>query len=288
MDLNAQTRLCLLLGSPVEHSLSPLIHNAGFEALKINYVYLASPVEEKYVRSAVDGLKALSIVGANVTSPYKEAVIPYLDSLTEEARRIRSVNTIVNHNNALYGASTDGQGFVNFVKINAHESSLNQPAMIIGAGGAARAIAYTLAQSGSSEIYIVNRSPEKGQALADMIKSETPLKNCSAFPLTFESMQPLLPICSLFIYCLPADSTEFLSVLGSGGSSFKASLLFDLRYQPQKTAVMSAFTDAGGRAYNGLGMLFWQAVISFELFTGKKAPLAEMQKALDNKLKMEG
>lgn len=288
MEVNAQTKLCLLLGNPVNHSLSPYIHNAGFEALKLNCLYLAAPVEDKYVRQAVEGLKALSVLGANVTSPYKEGVIPYLDYLSGEAKRIGSVNTIVNENGALKGESTDGRGFLSAVKKNAPAYNLKQPVMLIGAGGAARAIAYTLAQVGTGEIYIVNRSLEKGQALADMIRSETPLKKCSALSLTFESIMSLLPLCGLYIYCLPVDSNELISALGSRSTVLQGKLLFDLRYEPQKTFVMNAFKEAGGSANNGIDMLFWQAVFSFELFTGKKAPITEMQKALHHKLILEG
>jgi len=288
VEVNAQTKLCLLLGNPVSHSFSPYIHNAGFEALKLNCLYLAAPVEAKYLRQAVDGLKALSVLGANVTSPYKEAVIPYLDYLSGEAKRIGTVNTIVNERGTLKGESTDGRGFLSAVKKNTPAYDLKQPAMIIGAGGAARAIAYTLAQIETGEIYIINRSLEKGQALADMIRSETPLKKCSAHSLASESIMPLLPRCGLYIYCLPVDSNEFLHVLDSKSSVLQNKLLFDLRYEPKKTTVMSTFKAAGGIAFNGIDMLFWQAVFSFELFTGKKAPLAEMQKALENKLKLEG
>ncbi len=287
VDIDAQTRLCLLLGNPVSHSLSPFIFNAGFQALKLNYIYLASLVDESKLGPAVKGLKALSIAGANVTSPYKEKVIPYLDSLAEEAGKIRSVNTIINRNGALFGTSTDGRGFLNSLKQSDPGYKLGQSVMIIGAGGAARAVAHALAQNGVGEIYIVNRSFDKGQALADLIKSHTALKNCSAFPLTIKSIQTLLPLCRLFIYCLPADSPEFLAALDNSGLSLQQNLLYDLRYKPRETAVMSAVAQAGGKVCNGLGMLFWQAVIAFELFTGQKAPVAEMQKALDKTLKLE-
>ncbi len=287
VDIDAKTRLCLLLGDPVDHSLSPLIHNAGFKALNLNYVYLASPVDEPELGAAVAGLRALSMAGANVTSPYKKKVLPYLDSLSEEAGIIQSVNTIVNQDGLLHGTTTDGPGFLNSLQQTAPGFHSDQTIMLFGAGGAARALAYTLARNGAKEIFVVNRTPDRGEALADLLRSSTPLRNCSTLPLAAEKIIPVLPLCDLFIYSLPSDSDEIITALENSGHIFQNSRFFDLRYQQKETEVMRTFARSGAKAHNGLGMLLWQAALAFELFTGQKAPRAEMQEALDKK-KIEG
>ncbi len=279
--INAQTRLCLLLGNPVKHSLSPTMHNSGFKALSLNYAYLAAHVEEKRIGAAVEALRALSIAGANVTSPFKDAVIPFLDSVSAEAETIRSVNTIINREGSLHGLTTDGPGFCRSLKQAVSGYKIEQPCMIIGAGGAARAVAYSLAREGAGEMYITNRSRGKAESLACLIRSQTQLKLCTAVPLDAEALLPLLPHCRLFVYSLPTDHREFIEALAESGIPFGDSLLFDLRYSPAESAVMKSFSQSGGKAFNGLGMLFWQAVIAFEEFTGQKAPLAAMRKAVE-------
>ncbi len=281
VKINAQTRFYLLLGNPVNHSLSPLIHNSAFQALNLNYRYLTAHVEEERIEEAVKGLRALSAAGANVTSPFKEAVIPYLDAISPEAGIIRSVNTIVNREGSLSGTTTDGAGFYHSLTQSAPDYRLEQPAMIIGAGGAARAVAYTLARAGVSEMFIINRSIDKAEALADLVKKETPLHRCTALPLVAEELHQVVSACRLFVYTLSVDSKEFTAALEKSSLPFRESLLFDLRYSPNLSAVMKYFNKSGGRAFNGLGMLLWQAVLAFELFTGHKAPVEIMNQAME-------
>ncbi len=280
MLINAQTRFCFLLGSPVKHSLSPLIHNSAFRELNLNYVYLAAHVGKEQVGAAVKSLRALSAAGANVTSPYKEAVIPYLDTVSAEAEMIKSVNTIVNKDGILYGTTTDGSGFFQSLKYQAPDYSFAQPVMIIGAGGAARAVAYTLARSGVEEMYIVNRSIDRAEDLAALIGKETKAGSCTALPLEADKLKGMLKSCRLFVYALPEDNEKFMAALAKSSLTFSKSIFYDLRYRPQKSEVMECFSRSGGRAFNGLGMLMWQAVFAFEHFTGQKAPVKAMQKAV--------
>lgn len=280
LSINAQTKMCLLLGNPVEHSLSPLLHNTAYKALGMNYVYLASKVDQDRVCEAVAGIRALSVAGANVTSPHKEAVMPYLDSVSDEAEAIRSVNTIVNRQGHLYGTSTDGAGFYHALKQCAPDYDINQPTLIFGAGGAARAIAYTMAGSGTRELLIVNRSVDKANHLAALIKKKTGINNCSALPLDDSELPGLLKRFRLFIYTLPTDLEHFNTLLCKSGIDFNKSICFDLRYSPVMSGVLQQFKRLGGRTYNGLDMLLWQAVIAFEEITGKKAPVTEMQRVV--------
>ncbi len=280
---DAKTKLYILLGNPVDHSLSPVIHNAAFTALRINSVYLACPVEEIRLQAALEGMKALAVAGANVTSPYKEAVIPFIDSISSEARLLSSVNTIINRDGHLHGETTDGEGFYRSLQEKVSGSETGRPGiMVVGAGGAARAAAYALTiHGGAARFTVVNRTPQKGLALAKLITEAHPDKKSVFLPLKFADMKSALNDCGMIIYSLPFDEPAFMAAISTGKTKLfcKNKILFDLRYHPARTAVMTAFEKQGGLAYNGLGMLLQQAALSFELFTGQKAPLEAMHKA---------
>ncbi len=284
---NAKTAYYFLLGNPVEHSLSPLIHNAGFQALGINAVYLAAPVEAEYLRTAVKGLQALAAGGCNVTSPYKEAVIPYLDHVAEEAKAISSVNTIVNRQGSLYGTSTDGEGFHHALIKAAPDYGLENPVLLIGAGGSARAVAYTLAQKGLKELYLANRSLEKAEKLAALLQEKTPLSICHTLPLTVAGLKEALTACNLIVYSLPLDAGEVENAISEKEFKGDGKLFFDLRYSPAETMVMKAAAGAGAITHNGLGLLFRQALLAFEQFTGRSAPEEQMELALKRYLEKE-
>jgi shikimate 5-dehydrogenase len=149
----------------------------------------------------------------NVTSPYKEAVIPYLDSISADAEKIKSVNTVVNRNGCLFGTSTDGEGFTRALSEVAPGYASGRKVLIIGAGGAARAVAFSLALQGVEEIHIANRTPAKGLALVKTLQSYTAVKNCSAVDLDPGRLKLLLSRCSLCIYSLPFDADHFLAAL---------------------------------------------------------------------------
>ncbi len=279
MPINARTRFYLLLGNPVEHSLSPPMHNSAFDALGLNCVYLACPVDYEHIGAAVRGMKALSAAGGNVTAPFKEAVIHYLDSVSPESEHVKSVNTIINRGGMLYGTTTDGEGFYRYLSQTDPSYSSGQTVLVVGAGGAARAVAYTLAHRGAGEIIVANRSGSRGRALCQLLSEKTPLQNCSYISLDGRSMGEVLARCRLVVYSLPFDAPEFDDALTVADGLDVKQLLIDLRYNPDQTGIMEAFERKGGGAYNGLGMLVWQAVKSFELFTGEKAPGEIMQKA---------
>jgi len=279
LPIDARTRFYLLLGNPVEHSLSPPMHNAAFAALSLNCVYLACPVDNERIGAAVEGMKALSTAGANVTAPFKEDVIPHLDSISPESERVQSVNTIINRDGMLYGATTDGEGFYHYLGQVDPSYSPGQTVMVVGAGGAARAVAYILAQKGAGEIIIANRSESRGRSLSELLSEKTPLQNCSYISLDGWSMGEALARCKLVVYSLPFDGPEFSDALAKTAGLNSNQLLLDLRYKPERTGIMTEFEQKGGCAYNGLGMLVWQAVKSFVMFTGQEAPVEAMQKA---------
>lgn len=280
MAIDANTKLYLLIGNPVEHSLSPALHNAAFKALNLNCVYLAAPVEAGSVAAAINGFRALSIAGANVTSPYKEVVIAHLDRVSDEAKALNSVNTIINNKGMLTGLSTDGAGFTRAVEDSIDHYHPSMPVLLVGAGGAARAVAFSLAVKGAEEITIVNRSLTRAQALADILLSRTPLKKCQLKSSETADFKELLNHYRLVVYTLPLDLPRFTEALQGLKALPAQSCLFDLRYSPSVTEVMQRFENAGGSVFNGSGMLFWQAVEAFKLFTGRDAPLQVMRKAL--------
>jgi shikimate dehydrogenase len=279
--IDAETKLYLLIGNPVGHSLSPALHNAAFKALNLNCVYLAASVEAGSVAGALSGFRALNIAGANVTSPHKEAVIAHLDQVSEEARALSSVNTIVNNNGRLSGMSTDGAGFIRAVENSDTKFKGSQPVMVVGAGGAARTVAYNLAVKGTKEMHLINRSLSKAQALSDILLSKTPLKKCHLESTETADFKGLLKHCRMVIYTLPLDLPGFAKALQKVKELPPDSCLFDLRYSPPVTAVMQEYEKAGGTSYNGAGMLYWQAVEAFRIFTGREAPLQVMRRALN-------
>ncbi len=280
MKIDAETKLYFLLGNPVAHSLSPALHNAAFQALHFNAVYLAAKVDQNQVGNALKGMRALQIAGANVTSPHKEAVIEYLDEVSEEARLIRSVNTIINKDGRLKGCSTDGSGFYRAMLAKVADYDPTWPVMIVGTGGAARAVSYTMAEKGVQKIYLVNRSQEKSMDLARLLSRFSTLTECQPLPLDKSSLTSALTKCLLIIYTLPLDHPLIKDLFEENTDLGKGKILYDLRYSPSRSSTMAAFEKAGGIAYNGADMLLWQAVEAFKIFTGYEAPLAVMQKAL--------
>jgi shikimate dehydrogenase len=281
MTINAQTRLFFLLGNPVCHSLSPALHNAAFSALKINSVYLACPVEEKHIGAAVESIRALSVGGANVTSPYKDQVIPYLDTLSSEAENLQAVNTIINRNGYLHGEITDGEGCYRALLESSSATVGGLSYLIIGLGGAARAVTTSLNRHGAKEIYIANRTLDKAKSWSERLVNERPALVSGYLPLQQSNLIEVIEKCDVLIYGLPVDDPALLSALAAMPNFAGKKRFFDMRYHPETTVLMTAFRENGGHAENGLSMLLWQAVLAFELFTLQQAPVEIMRLALN-------
>lgn len=278
IQCDAATRLFLLLGRPVDHSLSPLLHNAAFQALRLNCVYLTAAVEADVLPEALLGLKALHIGGANITSPYKEAVLPFLEQISPAAQSICSVNTIVNREGQLCGDSTDGPGFTRALKEAGLAHLLDEPILIIGAGGAARAVALSLAGQGAAQLAVANRTAQRAEKLVTLLKGEAALKTGETVSLQAEALRRCWEGCRTLVYCLPEERPEVAEILSA--SSCRGRYFFDLRYHPPVTKLMRLFRERGGSAYNGKRMLLWQAALAFEQFTGRSAPLEAMRRAI--------
>jgi shikimate dehydrogenase len=261
------TRICCLVGDPVAHSLSPLIHNAGYEALGLDFIYV--PFQTKDIKQAIDTIKALGIHGVSVTIPYKTTVVSYLDSIDEAARGIGAVNTIVNNNGTLTGFNTDG-----IAAVKALEETIfleGKKAVLVGAGGAAAAIAVGLKKKGV-ELVILNRTVEKARNLARLVNAEAS-----------DGLEQLAMVSSVHIL-INATSVGMWPKINE--SIIPKELLhdrltvFDIVYNPKETRLLREAREKGGTIIYGYKMFLYQAAIQFELFTGCQAPLAVMERAL--------
>lgn len=284
--LNGKTKVCGLFGFPVEHSFSPAMHNAAFEQMGLNWAYMPFEVHPDKLPQAVQGITALGLVGANVTVPHKQKVIPLLHELDAAARLIGAVNTIVSEKGKLIGYNTDGKGFVTSLEKDAKYNCNNKKVLILGAGGAARAVAVQLALAGVNKLYITNRSREKAAQLAWEIEqgtaiqaevlgwgTELPGSRVAEMDLIVQTtslgMSPACNIAPDFPY----------EALHSG------QVVCDLIYNPETTLFLKKAAMQKAKIYNGLGMLLYQGVLAFELWTGLRAPVEVMREALYKQVK---
>lgn len=270
-------RICVagILGWPLGHTLSPAMHNAALRDLEIPCIYLPFPVDGKQLPAAVKGIRALNFAGVNVTIPHKETVLPFLDRIDATARRIGSVNTIVNTKGKLIGYNTDARGFLRDLADGGF-SPRGKTALLLGAGGAARAVVYALHSAGIRKIFIVNRDENKGRRLARTIR-----------PAVFISrgeIQKHLQDVHLLVNAtsvgLNADDPSPVA----GIPLSRALFVYDLIYH-RATRLLAQAQKAGCTVRDGSGMLLYQGAYAFELITGKKAPEQVMKRALIKAMK---
>jgi shikimate dehydrogenase len=273
--INLLTKICCLIGDPVEHSLSPLIHNAGYQALGINYVYV--PFRVRDIKQAIESIRGLGIRGASVTMPHKTKAIKYIDKIDPLAEEIGAVNTIVNDDGVLTGFNTDCGGALKALE---EVTTLGgKKAVLIGSGGAASAIAVGLKKKGA-KLVVLNRTEDKARKLAKKVNAEG-----------FGGLKKLSEI----------SSADILINATSVGMSPKANeslipkdllhnrlTVFDTVYNPRETRLLTLARERGCAIVYGYKMLLYQAAMQFELFTGRQAPLAAMESALTQALEGGG
>jgi shikimate dehydrogenase len=264
-------KICCLIGDPVEHSLSPLIHNAGYQALGMDYVYL--PFQVKDIKGAIAGIKKLGIRGASVTMPHKAKVVEYVDEIDRLALETGAVNTVVNNDGVLTGYNTDYQG-----ALKALEEATpleGKKAVLIGSGGAATAIALLLRRRGA-RLVILNRTEEKAKRLAEMLDAEDSggLKKLSEA----SSADILINATPVGMWPKTKESLIPKSLLHN------KLVVFDTVYNPKETRLLSEARERGCAIVYGYKMFLYQAALQFELFTGHDAPLAAMESALTQAL----
>jgi shikimate dehydrogenase len=282
MNASGKTRLYCVIGDPIEHSLSPVMQNAAFEALKLNCVFLAFKVAPSDVENALRGMRGLGICGMNVTMPDKNAVIENLDEVDEAAKFLESVNTIKNENGKLKGFSTDGIGALNALRKN--DVSLSGKELVLfGAGGAARAIAFALAKE-VEEITILNRTPEK---TAKLSKELTRLhsKKVASGPLTTSAIKESLKNADILINATSVGMKHNSEITLVNPKLLRPDLtVMDIVYNPIETKLAKEAKTMGAKVINGLEMLIYQGAASFEIWTGLEAPVEVMRKAVLNNL----
>jgi len=282
MKIDGYTRLAAVVANPIKHSISPFIHNSAFEATNTNGVYLAWEVDATELAETVANIRRYQMYGINLSMPYKEQVIPYLDQLSEEACLIGAVNTVVNREGTLIGYNTDGKGF--FKSLPSFKISKKR-LVLLGAGGAAKAILAQAILDGVSQISIFVRSSsmEKTRPYLEKIQNATGFR-VDLFAL--EDVQDLQDSIT------QADLLVNATSVGMDGSSqpIPTSILLpekllvaDVIYQPFETPFLKWARNQGNQSINGLGMLLYQAAEAFELWTGKEMPTDQIWELLKQK-----
>ena len=282
MKIDGYTRLAAVVANPIKHSISPFIHNQAFEATHTNGVYVAWEVEATDLAETVANIRRYQMYGINLSMPYKEQVIPYLDQLSEEACLIGAVNTVVNREGTLIGYNTDGKGF--FKSLPSFKIS-GKKMVLLGAGGAAKAILAQAILDGVSQISVFVRSSsmEKTRPYLEKIQNATGFR-VDLFAL--EDVQDLQDSIT------KADLLVNATSVGMDGSSQpiptsfvlpEKLLVADVIYQPFETPFLKWARNQGNHAFNGLGMLLYQAAEAFQLWTGKEMPTDQIWELLKQK-----
>ncbi|MGB9679470.1 MAG: shikimate dehydrogenase [Thermoanaerobacteraceae bacterium] len=265
MKVDSNTVLYGLIGHPVSHSISPLIHNLSFEYFNINSIYTVFDVTPENLENAVKGLKSLGIKGINVTVPHKENVIKYLDYISEEAKLIGAVNTIINSDGILKGYNTDYMGFLESISEN-NEVLKERDILLIGAGGAAKAILIALAKNDVNSITILNRDVQKAEVLAKTLEKDFNLK-IEVYPL--QDAEKLNNIDMIINATSVGMAPDFEKSPVSENVVKKANFVYDVIYNPEKTILLKYAERNNIKYQNGFSMVINQAYHSFKLWTGK-------------------
>ena len=282
MKINGYTRLAAVVANPIKHSISPFIHNSAFEATHTNGVYLAWEVEGTDLAETVANIRRYQMYGINLSMPYKEQVIPYLDQLSEEACLIGAVNTVVNREGTLIGYNTDGKGF--FKSLPSFKISRKR-LVLLGAGGAAKAILAQAILDGVSQISVFVRSSsmEKTRPYLEKLQNETGFK-ADLFALEDVSeLQARITDSDLLVNATSVGMDGKSSPVPSNLFLPKDLLVADVIYQPFETPFLKWAKEQGNQSINGLGMLLYQAAEAFQLWTGKEMPTDQIWDLLKQK-----
>jgi len=276
MKPSSSTKIVRLIGYPVEHSKSPLMHNAAFQFLGLDFVYLLFSVKPSHLKEAIMGLRASNVVGANVTIPYKEEVMKYLDEITPEAKFIGAVNTIHNREGKLIGYNTDGQGFITSLLTDGKVKLEGQKVFLLGAGGAGKAVAVKLAERGVERLVITDKIVKRTETLVGKLRENIP--DCpvyAIFPDDKEFAKTLLGS-TLLVNATPVGMNEGDPCVVDPEYLHKDLFIYDVIYN-RETPLIEAAKKRGLKALGGIGMLIHQGAASFEIWTGQKAPIEVMR-----------
>lgn len=276
--ITAKTKLCAVIGDPIEHSMSPLIQNAAFSDAKLDYTYVAFRVKGSQLEQAIAGMRAFNIAGLNVTIPHKVSVMQYLDKLDPLAEKIGAVNTIVNQDGVLTGHNTDAGGFMQALLETGFKPK-GKNVVILGAGGAARGISFILAEH-NAHLVIFNRTRDKALELQANVKRHFKT-NVEIPPFDQENLRKLLDAADLLV-----NTTSVGMHPNTADTPLDVRLLrpdlpvYDIVYNPVETALIKAARAIGAQTISGVDMLVWQGALAFEKWTGHKAPVETMRNEL--------
>ena len=290
MKITAKTKTLAIFGDPVSHSISPVMQGAALRALGIDMVYLAFRVEPADLGSAVGAIKTLGLRGLNITIPHKERVLEFLDVVDETARALGAVNTILNDDGILKGYNTDAVGYIWSLEAETDFTLRGRSALVVGAGGAARAVVYGLASGGVARIIIANRTVARGEALSAELAAVCPGVEIRAISLEGAELTGYLKEVDLLV------NATSLGMKGGGRGELdlplehlkKEAVVSDIVYTPMETGLLRTARGLGLTTHGGLGMLVGQGAKSFEIWTGRKAPVEVMRKAALEALGLKG
>ncbi len=281
MEINGKTKNFVILGNPIGHTLSPAMYNTAFRSLKLNCIYTVCQVELENLGAAVAGLKALGIQGGNVTIPFKEKIIPFLDGISEESKLIGAVNTLYWTKGQFWGTNTDGIGFIRALQGRGYAIQGSPGAVILGAGGAAKAVAVSLMMAGMKKLCIINRNKERGTMLIEKIRE-------LGGEAVFVEWDTANIKAALEEYCLLVNTTPLGMVpdIEKGPQVEQEWLtpqhfVVDLIYNPRETQLVKKAQAQGCKTMGGLDMLLEQGVVAFEHWFKEKVPREAMARELE-------
>lgn len=282
-EITGNSKICGIIGDPVGHTISPAMHNAAFKALNLEYVYVPFRVSPEDLPRAVEGLRAFNMRGVNVTIPHKVKIIPLLDEIDAFARKIGSVNVVVNDNGRLTGYNTDAQGFLHALLDRGVEPE-GQKVAVLGAGGASRSVCFALAERGA-RLTLLNRTPGNAARFA-VEMSELTGRPIQALGLTRENLSAALDNCSILVNATSVGMYPHTdSTLVDPNLIKPRHTVVDIVYNPSRTKLLAEAEKAGARTIGGLDMLIWQGALAFEIWTGRQAPINVMRKDAQRFLK---
>lgn len=278
MSISASTKPYAVLGHPVRHSLSPCMHNAAFRALGMDAVYLALDMPPGRSASVLPWLEEAGFGGLNVTVPLKEEWFQAVERLEESARLMGAVNTVLFRDGHSVGCNTDGAGFVRAVQEMPDFQFVGQRVLLLGAGGAARAAAMAAAAEQCAEVTVANRTPERAEALAGDVHRAFPQVRVQG--LSLKGAEEAAREADLIVQCTSAGLRADEPPLLRARAFHAGQRVFDMIYSQHRTPILCEAEAAGAAVANGLGMLLWQGALAFEWWTGEKAPVDVMRRAL--------
>ena len=286
MGISGKTKLCCIIGNPVESSLSPVMHNAAFKELNLDFVYVAFTVRKNELRNAIAGARSLQVHGLNVTMPHKTSIMKHLDEIDPTAKFIGAINTVLNADGKLIGYITDGVGAIKALKENSVRLE-GKKLLLLGAGGAAKAVAFHAAQE-VEELRILNRTAQKAKELAEALHKKSD-KKASGNSLSSEIIRKELEDTDILVNATSVGMHPNVNQRLVDSTWLRPDLcVMDIIYNPLETKLAKDAKSAGAKVISGIEMLVYQGAASFEIWTNHQAPVKAMKEAILNKLTKPG